>query len=93
MYLQWYPDNFPEENSPRLRLGLGLELGLVLGLGEIFFGGNCPRSICHNIFCSRVFQQHEFQLLFHDLSFQCVILIIYSSLFYSMVDKCIITQW
>ena len=32
----------PEENCPRLGLGLGL--GIVLGLGAIFLGGNCPRT-------------------------------------------------
>ena len=32
----------PEENSPWLGLGFGL--GLVLGLGAIFLGANCPRT-------------------------------------------------
>ena len=31
----------PEGNCPRLGLGFGL----VLGLGAIFLGGNCPRTI------------------------------------------------
>ena len=35
----------PEENCLRLRLGFGLELELILGLGgAIFLGGNCPRT-------------------------------------------------
>ena len=34
----------PKENSPLL-LVLGFGLGLVLGLGAIFLGGNCPRTL------------------------------------------------
>ena len=32
-----------EENFPLLGLGFGLRL--VLGLGAIFLGGNCPRNV------------------------------------------------
>ena len=34
----------PELNYPRSGLGFGLMLGLVLGLGAIFLGGNCSRT-------------------------------------------------
>ena len=35
----------PEENCPRLGLEFGSGLGLVLGLGAIFLGSNCPRTV------------------------------------------------
>ena len=35
----------PEEYCPRLGLGFGLRLGLVLGLGAIFLEGNCPGTV------------------------------------------------
>ena len=41
-----YPDSWPRGKFPtRLGLGFGLELGLVLGLGAILLGGNCPKTI------------------------------------------------
>ena len=37
------PDNCPRGKLPP-RLGLWFALGLGLGLGAIFLGGNCPRT-------------------------------------------------
>ena len=40
---KWYPDNYPRGKLPPPQLGLEFGLGLVLELGLILPGGNCPR--------------------------------------------------
>ena len=50
--LEFFPHGIwaitPEENCLRLGLAYGLRLRLVLGLGAIFLGGNCPRTFPHH---------------------------------------------
>ena len=46
-------------------LGLGYGLGLVLRLGTIFLGGNCPRKLDDQVFRKTCFK--TFQVFFRPL--------------------------
>ena len=56
----------PREITSRLWLGFGLGLELVLGLGAIFLGGNCPRTCFDN---SVLFKNSEKELIVKELIF------------------------